>query len=355
MRRWRFALLGLGTAMLAGCGPGVEVTPEADAPQAAATAGSAALGPPGSAAADHCRPEQLLARPPFSATDIALFDTYTHPAAPAMVPATAVQSAGRPPLEQQVQQALAPRAARHPGVIARAMAVLQAPAVRDVVVVPELRAALAILVGTLGESAVHAFDTGDYTQVHFADIEPPAWAIYVHDDRSIRFALRYRYEDIRALAAALAHEVLHSDGVVSHKEELISGVVDAAVWGQFLLEDPRLAEGGTELVRRLNGKLMGLLNTRDGQGGQRLLAGPDVFPESSVDLAGFGANYLPLGADTPGNGRLDAVLSAITGRSISGADFDDETVRLLDTAQAWASPGQRIRLATILRLELPDC
>ncbi|MEU7603563.1 hypothetical protein [Streptomyces sp. NPDC041003] len=54
----------------------------------------------------------------------------------------------------------------------------------------------------------------------------------------------------------------------------------------------------------------------------------------------------------PGNTNLDFYLSAITRTRQTGVAFDTTAVELLDRRQAWANPGERIRLARLLKLRI---
>ncbi|MEU7729931.1 hypothetical protein AB0B78_32590 [Streptomyces sp. NPDC040724] len=54
----------------------------------------------------------------------------------------------------------------------------------------------------------------------------------------------------------------------------------------------------------------------------------------------------------PGNTNLDFYPSAITRTRQTGVAFDTTAVELLDRRQAWANPGERIRLARLLKLRI---
>lgn len=333
----RNVLTILAVAVLAGCGDSSEETDEA-APTAAT-----------------CTAESLLSQPPFAALDVSLFDPALHSGAPPMVPATREQVGERLPLDEQVEAALAERPGSDDELVARGLEVLNDPPVATIVVEPELRAALATLVGSVADPAVQAIRERDYLRVSFGPLTPPTIANFLPATREVVVAERYRHEDIRLLAVTLAHEVLHRDATSSSKEELVSNALEQAVWGRTLLNHPALAGADTELTRRQNGELMGTLNTRDDLGRQRLVHETDgVFP-GGPQLASYGANFTPLGIDTPGSARLDAMLSAVTGKEVTGARFDDETIELLDTAQAWATPAERLQLLRTLRLDVPEC
>ncbi|MET0981433.1 MAG: hypothetical protein ABWY02_04990 [Telluria sp.] len=250
--------------------------------------------------------------------------------------------------------------------IQQGLAVFDDPKIVKYVADPRLRAAIAILKGTAGEAAIAAIRNGNFARVIFGPLETGGSANAIAVSRlvpgdprqTIIFNERYRYEDVRLLAEVMAHEVLHVGNLVSNKEELIANTVDALVYAQLLLEDPGIARSGTELARRLNTKLMALINSRDASGRIRILTSSttNVYPGSSgPPLPYFAAAFLPFGADTPGNATLAAELSAVTRMNITAANFDDRTVRLLDQNINLLTPSQWVRLAGILRLATGVC
>jgi hypothetical protein len=96
---------------------------------------------------------------------------------------------------------------------------------------------------------------------------------------------------------------------------------------------------------------MALLNSRDAAGRLRVLTSQgNVYP-GGTPLAYFAAALGPLGADTPGNTTLQAILKAATKVSLAAQNFDDATVALLDTCQRLFSPSQVLQLAKILKLD----
>jgi hypothetical protein len=158
----------------------------------------------------------------------------------------------------------------------------------------------------------------------------------------------------------LAHEVLHEDIPDSNKEELTNTSIETAVYGQLINEDPGLARAGTELARRFNTRLMALINSRDAQGDIRLLSSntSNVYPGSlapPLPYFAFGFISQGLGADTPGNLTLDEDLSNVTETEVSGANFDQNTVNLLDSRiNDVFTPSEWVRLALILKLDVHE-
>ena len=103
---------------------------------------------------------------------------------------------------------------------------------------------------------------------------------------------------------------------------------------------------------------MALINTRDGQGQIRLLSSNtnNVYPGSLASpLPYFAYEFVSngLGADTPGNLALDENLSAINGTEITGANFDQSALNLLDAdIDSVFTPSEWVRLALILKLDV---
>lgn len=326
----------------------------------------AVAGAPAPAAADEgqlggggkkCPAERVLAQPPFPPTNVNLFTPETYAEASPMVPAPP-RRITEAQLRVQLAKALRPRAAQHPGVVARGLAVFADPKIKKVIPDPNLRAALASLVGGPSEVSVRTIRSGVYTQVVFvssSELDPGAIAQVRPPGPRILFNERYRYEDFSLLGVILAHETLHQDPAVSPMEEYIAAALHAGYYGQVLLERPKLVASGTELTRRTNTLLLALVNTRDAKGRQSLTANRgNVFP-GGKPLANFRSIFpANLGPTTPGNPDLDAFLSAMTKTRQRDVDFDQATADLLDVKLRWASPDGRLRVAKLLQLKLPE-
>lgn len=353
------SLLAVGLALAGVVGAGA-ATParaaEANTPAAVANARAAVANTPAHAAqaAKTCPAQRLLAQPPFPPTNVDLFTPETYAQAPPSVPA--------PPriiteerLRAELVKALLPRAERQPGVVVRGLLVFDDPQIEEFVPDPVLRAALATLVGGPSEVSIETIRSGFYAEVVFSpDAIPGAIANVTGPPPRILFEEKYRYENISLLGAVLSHETLHQDPAISAMEEYIAGALDGGYYGQVLLEQPKLATGGTELTRFYNTKLLALLNTRDAKGRQSLTADRgNVFP-GGKPLANFRSLYpANLGPDTPGNTDLDAYLSAMTKTRQRDANFDQATADLLDARYLWASAEGRLRVAKLLQLDLP--
>lgn len=345
-----------------------------------ATPCAALTAPPGAAPGDtfsnsqgqgdHKSPDSVarrqLAQPPFPPTDLSLLSTGAYPEGPPMQPAPPREITTEE-LVKQLKTTLKPRGRR---AVEDGLAVFHSRQIAAIVPDPNLRAALASLAGSPGQASIRAIRDGVYSRVIFGVTpRPEAIAMVLlgpaTDPRPfIVFNQPYRYEDFRLLGDAFSHETLHRADPNNRNEEAINEALNIAYYGQLLIELPRLADNRTELARRLNTRLMALLNTRDARGRQRLtFSTGNVLPGAATPLPSLAALQLGITPDggtatdptsTPGNANLDFYLSAITRTRQTGAAFDTATVELLDTRQAWATPSERIRLARLLKLRIPE-
>lgn len=308
--------------------------------------------------APECTAIQQLRQPPFAPTDLGLLNNQTYPDGPPMVPAPP-RTITTKELTAQLRQTLQERGSR---AVTLGMQTFNDPTIKAKIPDPNLRAALASLAGTPGQASIDAVRKGNvFAKVEFGT--PPqagaiAMVVPTGNSSVIVFNERYRYEDFRLLGVVLAHETLHQDTAVNANEEAIASNLNTALYGQLVLENPKLALSRTELSRRLNTSLMALLNTRDSKGNQRTVYPVgNVFPGSPNPLISFGAAFLgPDGTDpavSPGNANLTYFLDAIVTGGPRRPNFSTSTVQVLDRRQQWATPDERIRLARILRLDTP--
>ncbi|MEU4555474.1 hypothetical protein [Micromonospora violae] len=300
-----------------------------------------------------CPAERVLAQPPFPPTNVDLFTPETYAQASPMVPAPP-RRITEAQLRVQLAKALSPRAKRHPGVVARGLAVFDDRKIKKIIPDPNLRAALASLVGGPSEVSVETIRSGVYTEVVFAKLPGNNTAEVRPPGPRILFNERFRFENFSLLGGVLAHETLHQDPAISAMEEYIGAALDSGYYGQVLLEQPKLGVSGTELTRMYNTRVLALLNTRDAKGRQSLTANPgNVFP-GGKPLANFRSLFpANLGPATPGNPTLNAFLSAMTKTRQRNANFDQATADLLDVRLLWAPPEGRLRVAKLLQLKLP--
>lgn len=297
----------------------------------------------------------ILRQPPFAPEDARLFtpQTYGAPASePAAPPKKPVTEAS---LEKLLRKTLSKRFRGDRQRVAGDLALFRDPELAQIVPDPRLRAALVLLDGTAGESAIAAVRGGVYRTVQFGQLamergiaqvrpvagDPAGWEIVFNE--------RYEHEDPRLHAQIMAHEAFHQDDRDPPNEELIAAAMDTLVHAQFVAEVPRIAAAPTELTRRLNTALTARLNSRDDQGSLRVLTSQgNVWPGSALPLANYG-EIRPPGDGTPGdsvgNAHLDAALSRITGQVVSGATFSDATLTLLDENQNLLSATQLLKIA----------
>ncbi|GAA1435004.1 hypothetical protein GCM10009601_60390 [Streptomyces thermospinosisporus] len=306
---------------------------------------------------------RLLAQPPFAPTDLSLLNTQSYPQGPPMQPAPPREITAEE-LVKQLKTTLKPRGHR---AVEEGLAVFRSSRIATVVPDLNLRAALASLAGSPAQASIQAIRHGVFHRVYFGTPPNPAATAQVvvgPNGPEIIFNQRFRYEDFRLLGVVLSHETLHQDSQVNDNEELINSALQLAYYGQLLLKEPQVATSRTELSRRHNTGLMALLNTRDARGSQRLThATGNVLPGAANSLPSFGAAFLGITPDggtgtdptsTPGNANLDFFLRAITCTRQTGAAFNTATVEVLDCRQTWATPSERIRLARLLKLRIPQ-
>jgi hypothetical protein len=304
----------------------------------------------------HVKPasaEELLEQLPFAPMDVNLFMpqvySWATPTEPAPTPDTPVTEEQ---LSRQVKQISGQAGLKvMDGTILRAK-------IADV----RLRAALAILSGSILAGAIDAIKSEVYSSIEFAIPPSGADAIaQVVDDGTghgrIIINTKYQNEDIRFLGTSLGHESLHQDPANSNYEELINTSLDTLTYTHFVRRDPSLTHQGTELTRRYNTKLMALVNSRDEDGRIRLLSarGDTVYPgtDNPDPLRYFGQRFVAdLGADTPGNSVLVSAMREVTKKKVTNADFNDATLNLLDQNINLFKPEDWIKVAKALKLDV---
>lgn len=306
-----------------------------------------------------------LKKPPFAPNDVNLFTPQVYSDATALQPA-APKTITETQIKGQLTKTFNTRFNGNPQQISAGMAVYNDPTTKQIVPDMRLRASLAALKGTPGESAINAIKSGAYSNVAFKDLPAGVIAATQNDPTGntkpqIFFNNRYQYEDFRQLSPAMAHETLHQDATDSAREERINASMDTMVYGKMMLEDPKLANEGTELARRQNTKFMARLNSRDTNGNLRLFTSQgNVYPGGTA-LANFGAAFSSVGGDTsggtlsdssPGNAALRQMLKGVTGVNVNNPNFDSSTEGILDNSQIVFTPTQLVQLAKILKLKV---
>lgn len=298
--------------------------------------------------------QDILKKAPFAPSDVNMFTPQVYSSAPALVPASKPKTLAE--LKSMICSIASKRFKGNTTLIKQALAVIDDPKLKAVVPDFRLRASLAMLKGTPGESAIDAIKNGNFKGVEFGPVlnDGTGFVVIKPGDTKGTIVInpRLQYEDPRTLGTLLAHESLHSDDPSSQKEELVAHSIESIIWGQMIKEDPALARSGTEMVRRENTKLMALLNSRDTNGNIRLTTSQgNVYP-GGTELANFATAFGPLGADTPGNATMQAMLKRITNLPMTGANFSDATVSTLDqnikyfSATDWVTIARSLKLTT---------
>lgn len=283
-------------------------------------------------------PSELLADRPLAPNDHALLNgpndigrVVLYPDAPSMAPA-----AGSEPTEQQVAAMLDAYLAAEfpgdPGEQADARAIFNDAAAQQKIPSPSLRAAVAALKGTVAEGAIDFVlsaevspGTPKITAIRF--VEPSAgcgalstaWIACSVDagssgeQRAIEINSRYRAESPFLHTNAVAHEVLHSDGVNSNYEEITNYTFQYLVYLQQLSRHPDLATLGTELARRSNSSGLARLNSGAGSalGLYETNGHRQLFPASTTSTSTSWFALLDQGGTTttPGGALLGSYLA----------------------------------------------
>jgi hypothetical protein len=336
-RRQVLVAAGIGAGLLAGA----VLAPET---AAAAPRESAAL--------------RLLTQPPFPPRDVNLLTPGAYPAGSPTVPAAPYRVT-----EQRARAELLVLLARRRGNVPAGCRLFESAQLKALAPDPRVRAAIASLSGTPAEGSIRAFTGGAYRRVEIgpipADINQTVSAVNYRrgDDplNTVTVNEKYGYEPLGLLSVLMAHEPLHLDGLLTNKEELIISAVDSAMYARSVVDGSVDAGRGTELTRKMNVKVMALVNTRDAGGHIRLrVSQGNVYPGAASPLDNFAAAYpgYDTAAATPGSSYLSAVLHDLLG--IGGAhDFDDTTLGLVDAQVGRALPPDGwVAVANKLRLKL---
>jgi hypothetical protein len=300
---------------------------------------------------------KLLQQPPFPPTDINLFTQQLYPNSKPMVPATSSKFDTDAKLRVLIATTLAKRDGQDHQIVKRGLADFDNPQLKQIIPDARLRAALALLEGTIGGGSIDRLKSGIYSQLSFDDLEIGIIALTIpfgDGTGRIVFNRAFQFEDPRLLAAILCHETLHDLdlGGANNTDELLVNYLHTMVYAQEFLEEPNLAHLGTYLTRFNNTLLMAVINDRDAQGNLRLTTSQgNLFPGGSVAVPNFVALFNPQpGEDLPSNALLDEMVSQVTGMDITRVGFNETTIDLLDRNQNLFSPTEIIAIAVILGL-----
>jgi hypothetical protein len=252
-----------------------------------------------------------------------------------------------------------------------------------------LRAALASLVGTVGEPAIGQYTTGAnvtgkaFTVVDFSTEVSNAASIAETTGNPVTKRIRtlfktsFKGESFLALAPMLAHEAVHQDLVGGTpdlpdgiNEEEFATTVETMVWSQILVNDASPADDHTALSTHLNTDILAILNSglalfpRVGVYNAPINGTGGVLPGSKTPTDGGGIytsfeNYVRRiyvarnfgDTDTTGNSYARTVQNNITLRSdSSNFTFSDSRITFYDNSQQIISDKSAVKLANILRL-----
>jgi hypothetical protein len=267
--------------------------------------------------------------------------------------------------------------------VTQGLAVYTDPIARLKVPDPTLRAALASLVGTVGQSGIPWLLTGPpILSIEFGlylldkEVAPRRFAGSFHyADGSSQAVIdgRYRGLPFGAFAGLVFHELLHlaadEDGA-GYAEETVASSLEALVYMETLLVDPALALLPDQLTR-FNNNHIALARLNSGPRGSEHLTlfVPDgtasIDPLASEPITQFADYYARFSApddagwatlETEGNQLLRSTLSRLAEdhhEPPSDAAFDGDTLAFVDQNQAVLSPTELYRIACILRLDVP--
>ncbi|MEA2598091.1 MAG: hypothetical protein QOF01_4560 [Thermomicrobiales bacterium] len=329
--------------------------------------------------------EILKSERPFSLDDHGLFHSWEHPDWEGVPPP---ESRNGPALsEKETREALRHLLTKRfpctPEDVHYGLAVYADPVARQKLPDPTLRAALAGLVGTLGEPAIlYLLYEAPVTSIHFGvgfAIEDAGVSLRyaatwnsLDGTQQIVFDRKYRFSDFGAFSALLFHEALHvsaDDEGAGEPEEVIALSLEALVYAEMLLADPAIAQGSEALTRSLNNHTTLLRLNSGPEGSDRmtlLVPGSDVNidPTATEPITQFYDLYNRVGApasedytgrETPGNSLLQRVLDDLAEPGESAprdAGFDAETLDFLNRNHAALTPAELIAVACVLRLDV---
>lgn len=300
----------------------------------------------------------ILKKPPFAPTDVNMFRPDFYPSGTPMVPA-APNDISETELKGQLTSMFAQRFNNDSTKINAAMALYDDPTIKKAAPDPRLRASLVALKGTPGEAAIGAVKSGTVSQVRFYNFNDPGFYGGAQADPQnpkktiINVSDRYQYEDFRMLSPTIAHEALHLDNNVNAREERMAHSLETMIYGKFILENPSLAQSGTELARRENTQFMGRLNSRDANGNLRLYtAQGNIFPGAALSFDNFADSFSgDFTKSSPGNSVLKQEIKAETGVTLKQPGFNASTEKVLDQHQVMFTPDQLVQLANTLKLD----
>lgn len=319
-----------------------------------------------------------LARRAFRPTDLSLFPKYVDPAgnngatAGTDVPAATVTGNFTSFMRRKRDAGLITEAQRQ-----QAVDLYNNATVQSIVPNANLRAALASLVGTVGEPAIASIINGQnstgkpWTVVDFSSEARPgavvAESLINPDTGRVRmlFKVEYRGEPFQALAGYLAHETMHIESNMSagQQEEICTNIVENLVYAHHVLGFRGWIFSQTQLTQQGNAELLAMLNS-----------GSKVFPRvgvSSAPLQNPAGKVFHNGTttdtsfeafvrrqyqernfgdfNTTGNETWQEMYTLITGRT-EEANYNRTTISRIDESQQIITDKRAIALAGALGL-----
>jgi hypothetical protein len=260
---------------------------------------------------------------------------------------------------------------------------------------PTLRAALAALVGTIGEPAInYLLLQAPVTTIHFSVVihygegipQGGSAALFGAPDGTfeIVFDGHFRFSPFGSFSALLFHEALHvetpravpaagdkPDGV-GLPEEATAISLESLVYMQMILTDPTIVRQ-TDFATRFGNNRLALVRLNSGIAGTDRLnvfvpnGKTNIDPTAIEPLTQF-YEYYPRAfyegpgdaawreRETHGNALLQVVLPALAESGHTPPahpDFDRATLDFIDQNEAVLSPGQLIAVACLLQLDVP--
>ena len=308
----------------------------------------------------------LLSLPQHKPCDVNLFTSKfvngangLYPEGSPMEPATTPA-----PSEEQVRAQLDSLLQDNPE-RADALRVFDDPGVKAKIAPPSIRAALAALHGTAGESAIDLLLSDTYT-ARFGGIPVQSLIAMVTGttgSRTVLFNRRYELENFALLTGIVAHEILHHDTSNPRVEEAILNATTALIHMQILSRHPELAYTGTELSRQLNDLVLLVVNPRaPGSPGIAIVApsGKGIAPGSARSqpdvLTFFLKREMVIGdrsaTSAPAPDAFAPVLRHLPRPGVAipaPLMFDERTASLFSRMNdRWLSPVERLRVSVLL-------
>jgi hypothetical protein len=333
------------------------------------------------------RAQRILATErPFEPANLDFFYSFEHPA---WLDAKPIDFVEGPALtEQETKEALREFLERRfpcdPDRVKDGLTVFTDPIARMKAPEPAMRAALASLVGTVGEPAIpYVLARAPVSLMHFGVVLQrgtglPSRSGIAYDladgTRQIVLDRRFRFAPFASFAPLLFHEVLHTgvdDDVAGLIEESVASALESLIYMEMLLTDPSLAAIPDERTR-LNNNPMAVARLNSGPVGSSDLTlfvpggTTNINPITVEPLTEFYEYYFVYSApegdaefrerQTEGNILLQDVLARLAEPGATppaDADFDQATAQFVDQNQGVLSAAELIAVACILQLDVP--